>query len=58
MLGQYGSLTIKDNEKGRDEEKRRKVFEPFFTTKFQSPGLGMATEYGILNNHGGRITVE
>ena len=58
VLGQYVSLTIKDNGKGRDGETRRKVFERFFTTTFKGHGLGMATAYGIVNNHGGPITVE
>jgi nitrogen fixation/metabolism regulation signal transduction histidine kinase len=56
--GQYVSLTIEDSGKDRDGETRRKVFEPFITTKFKGHGLGMATAYGIVNNHGGPITVE
>jgi PAS domain S-box-containing protein len=56
--GSYACLTIEDNGKGMDEETRRRVFEPFFTTKFQGRGLGMAAAYGIVNNHGGRMTVE
>lgn len=58
MIGSYVCLTIEDNGKGREEETRRKVFEPFFTTKFQGRGLGMAAAYGIVSNHGGKITVE
>ncbi|MHC4207552.1 MAG: two-component system sensor histidine kinase NtrB [Planctomycetota bacterium] len=58
MIGSYVCLTIEDNGKGMDEETRRQVFEPFFTTKFQGRGLDMAAVYGVVNNHGGRITVE
>jgi len=58
MIGSYVCLTLEDNGKGMDEETKRKIFEPFFTTKFQGRGLGMAAAYGIVNNQGGRITVE
>ncbi len=58
MIGSYVCLTITDNGKGMDEETRQKVFEPFFTTKFQGRGLGMAAAHGIVNNHGGQMTVE
>jgi PAS domain S-box-containing protein len=58
MMGTYACLTLEDNGKGMDQETKRKVFEPFFTTKCQGRGLGMAAAYGIVNNHGGQITVE
>ncbi len=56
--GEYAGLSIKDNGSGMADAVREKIFEPFFTTKFIGRGLGMASAYGIIKNHGGYIYVD
>jgi PAS domain S-box-containing protein len=50
-------LTIRDTGPGISPEHLSRVFDPYFTTKVKGSGLGLATCYSIVRNHGGVITV-
>jgi PAS domain S-box-containing protein len=56
--GDFALLEISDSGIGMDEETRSKIFEPFFTTKSHGTGLGLASSYGIVKQHGGDVAVE
>ena len=57
--GRYVKISIVDTGVGMNEATRQKIFEPFFTTKEKSrgTGLGLASAYGIIQNHSGIIEV-
>ncbi|MFC1859491.1 ATP-binding protein, partial [Thermodesulfobacteriota bacterium] len=58
--GNYVALTIRDKGVGMDKKTQERIFDPFFTTKdmLRGTGLGLASAYGIIQNHGGHIEVE
>jgi PAS domain S-box-containing protein len=56
--GRYVKITIRDQGIGIPRELIAKIFDPFFTTKQKGSGLGLATSYSIVKQHGGTIEAE
>jgi PAS domain S-box-containing protein len=56
--GRYVKISVEDQGIGIPESNIGKIFDPYYTTKIKGSGLGLASAYSIIRNHGGHITVE
>jgi len=56
--GRYVRIAVGDHGLGIPREHLAKIFDPYFTTKQKGSGLGLATTYSIVKNHGGFLTVD
>jgi len=55
--GMIVAISVQDQGTGIPPEHQSRIFDPYFTTKDKGSGLGLATSYSIIRNHGGAITV-
>jgi PAS domain S-box-containing protein len=53
----FVKIVLSDSGCGIPPENIPHIFEPYYTTKKDGSGLGLATSYSIIKNHGGRIDV-
>lgn len=58
--GSYVVVSVSDTGVGISEDNIPRIIEPFFTTKGEGKGtgLGLATVYGIIKNHGGHLDIK
>jgi PAS domain S-box-containing protein len=60
--GPHVMLTVSDTGRGIDKGLMERIFDPFYSTKMRDyhkgTGLGLSVVQGIVQQHGGHITVE
>jgi PAS domain S-box-containing protein len=54
----YLALRVSDTGPGIHPDLHTRIFEPFFTTKPSGTGLGLSVVYGMMQSHGGAVTVD
>lgn len=55
--GNYVAVSVQDQGTGIKAEHLDLIFDPYFSTKQKGKGLGLASAYSIVKNHGGMLTV-
>lgn len=58
LAGDFYQLRVADSGRGMGAEERAKLFQPFKSFFDHGTGIGMAIVYRIVQEHGGRVTVE
>lgn len=55
--GSFHRICFSDSGRGITDEVKGRLFEPFFTTKATGTGLGLATVFRVVTEHGGFVSV-
>ncbi len=58
LSGPFVEVRVIDSGRGIPRSIQDRIFEPFFTTKDNGTGLGLSVVYGVLQNHGGYISLD
>jgi PAS domain S-box-containing protein len=60
VLDSKVEIVVSDTGSGISRDNVKKIYDPFFTTKSagKGTGLGLSVSYGIVQEHGGSISVE
>lgn len=58
LAGEVAEISVIDRGSGIEPKHLESIFNPFFTTKPEGVGLGLAIVSKIVDEHGGKMTVE